>query len=60
MIIFHSMRICNVVSPIILLLYTQLEDDIERPPVEQIWPEVMGIILAANAWMVTFPNKFGV
>ena len=54
MIVFHSMRICNVVSPIIVLLYTQFEVDLERPPVEHIWPAVMGIILAANAWMVPF------
>ena len=54
------MRICNVVSPIIVLLYTQLEVDLERPPVEHIWPEVMGIILAVNAWMVPFLKTFGV
>ena len=54
------MRICNVVSSIIVLLYTQFEVDIEQPPVEHIWPEVMGIILAVNAWMVTFLKTFGV
>ena len=58
MIFFHWMCICNVVSPIILLLYTQVKFDLERPPVEQIWPEVMGIILAVNAWMVPFLKKF--
>ena len=60
MIVFHSMRICNVFSPIIVLLYTRLEVDLERPPVKKIWPEVMGIILAVNAWMVPFLKKFGV
>ena len=60
MIVFHSMRICNVFSPIIVLLYTRLEVDLERPPVKKIWPEVMGIILAVNAWMVPFLEKFGV
>ena len=60
MIIFHSMRIFNVVSPIIVMLYTQLEDNIEQRPVKQIWTEVMGIVLAVNAWMMNFLNKFGV
>ena len=60
MIFLHLMRICNVVSPIIVLLYTQFEVDLERPPVNQIWPEVMGIILAVNAWMVPFMKTFGV
>ena len=60
MIVFHSMHICNVVSPIIVLLYTQLEVYLERPPAEQIWPEVMSIILAVNSWMVPFLNTFGV
>ena len=54
------MRICNVVSPIIVLLYTLFEVDLEQPPVEQIWPEVMGIILAVNTWMVPFLETFGV
>ena len=54
------MSICNVVSPIILLLYTQIEVDIERPPVEHVWTELMGIILAVTAWMVPFLNKIGV
>ena len=54
------MRIFNVVLPIIVLLYTQFKFDIERPPVKHIWPEVMGIILAVNAWMVTFLKTFGV
>ena len=54
MIVFHSMRICNVVSPIIVLLYTHFEVYPERPPVEQICLEVMGIILAVNAWIVPF------
>ena len=58
--IFHSMQIYNFVSPIILLLYTQVKVDLERLPVEQIWPELMGIILAVNAWMVPFLTKFGV
>ena len=38
----------NVVSPIIVLLYAQVEVDLEQPPVEQIWPEVMGIILGSE------------
>ena len=59
MIVFHSMRICNVVSPIIVLLYTHFEVDPERPPVEQICLEVMGIILAVNAWIVPFLKTFG-
>ena len=54
------MRISNVVSPIILLLYTQVKVDLEQPHVEQIWPEVMGIILAVIAWMVPFLRIFGV
>ena len=54
------MRIFNVVLPIIVLLYTQFKFDIERPPVKHIWPEVMGVILAVNAWMVPFLKKFGV
>ena len=60
LIVFHSMGICNFVSPIIVLLYTQLEVYLERPPIKYIWPEVMGIILAVNAWMVPFLDKFGV
>ena len=60
MIVFHSMQICNVVSPIVVLLYTQFEVDLERPPVEHIWPEVMGIILALNSCMVPFLNTFGI
>ena len=55
---FHWMRICNFVSPIIVLLYTQVKVDLERPPVEHIWPEMMGIILAVNAWMVPFLKTF--
>ena len=54
------MRIDNVFSTIIVLLYTQLEVDLERPHVKQIWTEAMGIILAVNAWMVTFLKTFGV
>ena len=54
------MRICNVVSPIIVLLYTQVEVDLEIMIVENIWSELMGIILAVNAWMATFLNIFGV
>ena len=54
------MRICNVVSPIIVVLYTQFEVDLERPPVKHIWPGVMGIILAVNALVVPFLQKFGV
>ena len=60
MIVFHCMRICNVVSPIIVLLYIQVEVNLKKTPVENIWPEVMGIILAVNAWMVPFLKKFGV
>ena len=60
MIVFHSMHICNVVSPIIVILYTQFKVDLERPHVEHIWLEVMDIILAVNAWMVPFLKKFGV
>ena len=54
MIVFHWMHICNVVSPIIVLLYTQVEVDLEQLHVEHIWPEVMGIILSVNEWMVPF------
>ena len=54
------MRICNIVSPIIVLLYTQIEVDLEGPPDEHIWPEVMGIILSVNAWMLPFLRTFGV
>ena len=54
------MRICNVVSPIIVLLYNQFEVDLEQPPVEKILHEVMGIILAVNAWIVPFLETFGV
>ena len=60
MIDFHWMRICIVVSPIIVLLYTQVKVDLEQLPAEHIWPEVMDIILAVNAWMVTFLKAFGV
>ena len=60
MIVFHPMRICNVVSPIILLLYNWVEVDLKRLPVEHIWPEVMGIILGVNAWVVPFLKTFGV
>ena len=54
------MRIFNFLSPIIVLVYTQVKVDLETPPVEQIWPEVMGIILVVNAWMVPFMKTFGV
>ena len=60
MIVFHSIRICNVVSPIIVLLHTQVKVDTEQPPVKQIWPEMMGIILAVNLCMVPFLKTFGV
>ena len=60
MIVSHWMRICNFVSPIIVLLYNRVEFNIERPPVRHIWPEVMGTILAANARMVPFLKTFGV
>ena len=59
MIIFHWMRIFNVVSPIIVLLYTQIKVDLKRPPVKQIWPEVMGVILEVNAWVVSFLKTVG-
>ena len=45
---FTRRAFVNVVSPIIVLLYAQVEVDLERPPVEQIWPEVMGIILGGE------------
>ena len=60
MIVFHSMSICNVVSPSIVPLYTQFEVDIEQLPVKHIWTELMGIILAANVCLVPFLKKFGV
>ena len=60
MIFLHLMRICNVVSPIIVLLYTQFEVDLEQPTVEKILHEVMGIILDVNAWIVPFLETFGV
>ena len=37
-----------------------MEVDIEQPPVENIWPKVMGIILEVDAWMVSFLSTFGV
>ena len=60
MIIFHLMRICNFVSPIIVLLYTKLEVDLEQSPVKHISPELMGIILAVTAWIVPFMKTLGV
>ena len=60
MIVFHSMIICNIVSPIIVLLYTQVEVDLGQPLVKQNFPEVMGILLVVNAWMVPFLKTFGV
>ena len=58
MIVFHWIIICNVFSPIVLLLYIQVGVNIERLHVEHIWPEVMGIMLAVNACMVPFMKIF--
>ena len=60
MIVFYWMRTCDIFLPIIILLYTWVEVDLERPPVEQIWPELMDIILAVNARMVPFIQTFWV
>ena len=54
------MCICNDVSPIIVMLYTQFKVDLEQPPVENIWPEMMSINLGVNACMLPFLKTFGI
>ena len=43
-----------------LPLYTQVAVDIEGLPLEHIWPEMKGMIVEVNAWIVPFLEMFGV